>query len=201
LSNIEAIIEPYSTLNWTREELIKTYKIHNGYRYDLLDVLLNYPKKKVFKYLYQYSDEKKTEYCLIDVSIKQYGKASKIKTSEDFELKAFYQGDRMKLAKYMKKYLPSEIRVQRDDVVKERISKYTPLAGRLELIDKCIKYKLLHETEINNLIFDAKNYATEKDIKTIDYNEIQEIIYKNTEDIYNMFRPYILPEYEKLFQR
>lgn len=203
--DIETLIEPYLSLVWSREDIVNGYKIFGGKRYNLLDTLKKYPKKKVIKYMYRYSlyDELsktfRNEYCLIDFSLKQKGFKEIKKPDDNIELKAYYQSDTYKILKYIKNYLPDDIRSHDyTQSIKSKIGKYTPLAGKIELIDKCKKYKVIPQREIDNLLTDAKRYAVSNAIYTLDYDELQRIIYKETKDLYNIFRKKILPQNEKL---
>jgi hypothetical protein len=206
IMDIESLVEPYLSLVWTKQDIINGYKIFGGKRYNLLDMLQKYPRKKVIKYMYRYSlyePESKTfrnEYCLVDVALKKKLFGLQVKTSDDIELKAYYERDTFKMIKYMKKYLPEQVRsIDHTQAVRSKISKYTPLAGRIELIEKCKKYNVISQGELDNLLLDAKKYAITHDIPTLDYNELQKIIYDKTKDVYSMFRDRIEPQFERLF--
>jgi hypothetical protein len=53
LVKVDTAIDPYISITWTKSDVIKGYKIHDGLRYDLKECMITYDRQRVFKYLYK----------------------------------------------------------------------------------------------------------------------------------------------------
>lgn len=179
LIDVEELIKPYTSISWSREDIVKGYKIVNDKRVNLFDSILSYTFKKVFKFIYKYGDE----YCLVDCAFRQQGE--KLEEEENrIEIMSYYAGNAFKRLKNVKRFLSEDLRNKdyKEDVSKN-IGKYTSLASRIELIDKLKKYRVVDQKVVDKLTIGAKEYANMHNINTIDYDSLQKIISDNSESL------------------
>jgi hypothetical protein len=192
---IQNILKPINSITWNLDEIIDSLdpninrkKIVDGIGYDFKEVFIGYPMYRVFKFLYKYGNK----WCLLDLNYRSEGVIKR-----DFEdIITFYENDVYKKFKYLKNLLSAEERENYKKKLSEKISHITPLAGRLELIKICKKYKTLDEYELKKLENEAKIYAQENNIPTIDYDTIQNIILEKIRDLYDYFKTRIDDKYK-----
>jgi hypothetical protein len=187
LVSVENMIEPYSSINWTIEDLVRGYKDYKNKRYNLLETLKSYDKKKVLKFIYRTIQNGRYEYCLIDCSLKEY--QCKSETTSDIIMKSYYNNDIYQKVKSIKHYLTNEYRDNEyKKLFKEKVGLYTSLAARIEFIDKVEKYKLLNENEINSLRERARQFAVDNNLASVNYRELQSILGDKVSELYDIFR-------------
>ena len=201
--DIENILKPVSSILWTFDEILKRRKMVDGVMYDFKKEFINYPMYRVVKFLYKYGNKDKVlnsgDWCMIDVNFRttSYAKSS---IKRDFtDIIAFYENDTYKKFKNIKKYLGKQATEEYVKEFSSTISHITPLAGRIEMINRIKKFKLLDEKEIDSLENDAIMYANKNNIPTIDYNQLQQLIRNKTLNLYDKFRPKIEKRYRKNF--
>lgn len=203
LLKVESMIEQYSSLLWSKEELMKGYKDYKNKRYNLLESLKSTSgKTKVLKFIYKTFQNGVFEYCFVDCALKEYN--AKRDAADSVVINSFYTNDIYQKVKHIKRYLSNEYREKEyKKIIKEKVGVYTSLAARIELIDKIKKYKVIDQKELNSLVDNARKYAIENKIPTIDYKEIQNILAEKVSDLYNIFRkevPIIIRKGKDYFQ-
>ena len=169
LIKAEKAIEPFISLKWTKDEVIKGYKTFEGVTYNFYNSMVEYKQYRVIKFMYEYKDT----YCFIDLNL--FTQDGSINAGNKDPMR-YYVDDKYKKFKTLKKMLPPELTEEYLNDVRNTIGYITPLAGRIELINSIEKYNVLPPEKIEKLRQLAKEYADKNGIDTIDYNEIQEII-------------------------
>jgi len=186
--NIENILKPINSLTWTLDEIISGKKIEKGIEYDFKEEFEKYPVYRVVKFLYNYGGK----WCLVDINYRSEG------IKRDFEnIITFYLDDNYKKFKFIKYLITPEAQIEYKKFLSEKISYITPLAARMETVKILKKYEnILHKDEIKKIEDDAKNYAKDNKISTIDYDEIQNKIKQETSGLFQYFRKKLASEFE-----
>jgi predicted nucleotidyltransferase len=180
-------IEPYISLTWTKDEIIKGYKIYNGIKYDFRTAMYNYPRYRVMKFLYNYEGG----YCLVDVNF--VAKDKSIPRSSQDAL-SYYTNDVYKKYKYLKKLLRPDKLGEYMQERKNAIGHITPLAAFVELVSKLKKYDVIPVDKLAGMQRYIEDYAKKNKIDTIDYKEIQELILEKITPLYKKYSRFVRNE-------
>lgn len=189
LITVEKLIEPHASIMWSKEDIQNGYKMIDGERIDFLTTIQNYSKKKTLKFIYKYGKE----YCLVDMSLRDFTKKD---VADNITMRSYYEGDTYKIIKMYKRYMKPEYADFYKKEFRQAVGNLTGLAGRLELISKAKKYKLLEPAILKALEDDCKEYAKIYNIPTINEDELQKIIYKNTAHLEKLFKERIVDDYK-----
>ena len=188
LVKVDTAIDPYISLTWTRSDIIKGSKVHDGLVYDLKECMTTYDRRqRIFKYLYKYNGN----YCLVDVAL--FAKDLSIPSTSKNML-VYYTGNVLKKFKLLKKNLIPDFYSEYFKDISETIGHITPLAASIELIDNCKKYNIMSDIEIKKMEEHAKEYAKKHKIETIDYSYLQKMISDRLGPLYVKYRQFVLPE-------
>jgi hypothetical protein len=204
--NIEKMLEPYNSLLWNKDDIILGYKIFNNKKITLLEALKTYKKKKTLKFMYKY-DVPKTdpgdssapvrEYCLIDVSLKEWGNFDTTKDSR--LITEHYYNDPYTLFKAYRRLLKDEKREEYANYVRDRLGNLTGLAGRVELLQKIEKYKVLGDDEVFRLWKDLNEYSRKVEVfdedETYEFYLIKEKLEDEVKDLLPSMKKDIDPKY------
>lgn len=206
LLKAEKLIESYASVTWTREDIVRGYTTKYERKYELLETLKEYKKKKVFKFIYVYPipEKKNVEFCLVDMAIKDENVFEK--EYAELDIRSFYSQEQEKLLKFYKRNLTPQ-GSELYNKLTSGISVYTGLAGRMELIGRIKKYKTLPEYIITKLEKNAEEFTEEKGIAQeiknnggLDEATVKKITREKMEKILKQLRPYVAPtSEEKLF--
>lgn len=203
LIKVEELIKIHRYLSWSKTDVERGFKIENGMKYDLLNVVENAKSKILVKFLYVYENKKdkinaNPEYCLVDCSLNN--------TDSDIQsLYSYYSDDKRHKFKTIKYHLSPEIRNNYTKDVKTHIGYLTSLSARLEMILKIKRYnaenRLISAKEYKNLLLDFENFAKKHGHKLDIGLENNEEILKNMSDekfdmLYKKYRPLIKPQSE-----
>lgn len=189
LLKADSAIESSISLVWSKEEIIQGYKVYNGVRYNLREVMRSYRRWRVMKFMYKYKDT----YCLVDLNFVAKD-GSLPHSSGDYA--TYYVNDRYKKFKYLKKMLGKEDREMYLADTKEAIGHITPLAAFIELVDKLKKYKITTPEKVAEFEKFGRDYAAKNRIPTIDYDKLQEIILEKTLPLYDKYQDRIEEKYK-----
>lgn len=187
LVKVDTAIDPYISITWTKSDIINGSKIHDGLRYNLKECMKTYNRQRVFKYLYKYNGL----YCLVDVTL--LAKDLSIPNSSKNML-VYYTGNVQKKFKVLKKILQPGIDSEYFKDISESIGHITPLASAIEMIDKCKKYSIMSDKEVQEMEEHAREYAKKHKIETIDYGSLQKMISERLAPLYAKYRRLVLPE-------
>ena len=187
LVKVDTDIDPYISITWTKSDVIKGYKIHDGLRYDLKECMRTYDRQRVFKYLYKYNNS----YCLVDMTL--LARDLSVPSSSKNML-VYYTGNVQKKFKVLKKILTPGVDSEYFKDISESIGHITPLASAIEMIDKCKKYSIMSEAEVKAMEEHAKEYAKKHKIDTIEYRSLQKMISERLKPLYAKYRNFVLPE-------
>ena len=187
LVKVDTAIDPYISITWTKSDIIKGSKTHDGLRYDLKECMRTYDRQSVFKYLYKYNGL----YCLVDMTL--LAKDLSIPSTSKNML-VYYTGNIQKKFKVLKKILTPGVDSEYFKDISETIGHITPLAAAIEMIDKCKKYSIMSHEEVKNMEEQAASYAKKHKIGTIDYSSIQKMISERLTPLYSKYRRLVLPE-------
>lgn len=187
LVKVDNAIDPYISITWTKEDVIKGYKIHDGLRYNLKDCMINYDRQRVFKYIYKY----KNSYCLVDVTL--LAKDLSIPNSSKNML-VYYTNNTQKKFKVLKKILNPGMDSEYFKDISKSIGHITPLASAIEMVEKCKKYNIMSPAEIKHMEDEAIQYAKRHNIDTIEYSSLQKMISDSLKPLYVKYREHVLPE-------
>ncbi len=190
LLDVEKLLEPYISISWTGEEIVKGYKTVNNKRFDFLRTLQTYKKKKTLKFVYRYEQE----YCLIDMSLKQFQKD--VQPPDFATIRAYYENDTYKIIKSFKRYMKPEANQFYKDEFRKAVGNLTGLAGRLELISKLKKYRVLSPDVITRLENDCKEHAQKGGVCTTNEEELKSMIDKNTRHLTELFEKLVQPQFK-----
>jgi hypothetical protein len=190
LINADKAIEPNISITWTREEIIKGSKTHNGVVYDFRTVMHTYKRHRVMKFFYDYNGK----YCLVDLNFVSKDKSIP-RTADDAV--TYYMDDISKKYKYLKKMLIASKKEKFMEEHKTAIGHITPLAAFVELIERLKKYNILSKDDLENMENYARKYASENNIPTINYDEIQDLLLEKTTPIYYRYKDYIEEKFKK----
>lgn len=183
-------IEPNISLTWTREEIIKGYKMHNGLKYDFRIAMHTYNRYRVMKFLYEYQGK----YCLVDLNFVSRDKSIP-RTQKDSV--TYYTNDTYKKYKYLKKMLEEDKMAEFMDERKKAIGHITPLAAFVELFTKLKKYNIIPPEKLRAMEEYAKDYAKKNNINTIDDDKIQEMILEKITPLYEKYKNFIRDKYKE----
>jgi len=187
LIQADQAIEPYISLTWTRDEIIRGYKIYNGVKYDFRTAMYNYPRYRVMKFLYRYEGS----FCLVDLNF--VAKDRSIPRSSQDAL-SYYTNDIYKQYKYLKKLLrPDKLADYMEDR-KQAIGLITPLAAFAELVSKLKKYNVVPPHKLAEMQKYIEDYARRNKIDATDYDEIQKLIVEKITPLYKKYSQFIRPE-------
>jgi len=187
LVQVDTAIDPFISITWSSEDIIRGYKILDGYRYNLKECMIKYDRQRVFKYIYKY----KNSYCLVDVTL--LAKDLSIPKSSKNML-VYYTNNIQKKFKVLKKILKSGIDVQYFQDIADAIGHITPLASAVEMIDKCKKYQIMSQKDIIYMETEARAYSRKYKIDTIEYSKLQNMINERLKPLYLKYRAHVLPE-------
>jgi hypothetical protein len=187
LVEVDTAIDPFISVTWTREDIIRGYKVLDGERYDLKESMINYDRQRVFKYIYKY----KNSYCLVDVTL--LAKDLSIPKSSK-NMVVYYTNNIQKKFKVLKKILNPGIDSEYFKDISKSIGHITPLASAIEMIDKCKKYQIMSPAEITEMERQALEYSKAHKIDTINYKQLQNMISTRLEPLYIKYISQVLPE-------
>lgn len=190
LINADAAIEPFISLTWTQQEIIQGYKIYNSVRYDFETEMINYPRYRVIKFLYEYEGK----YCLVDLNF--VAKDNSIPRDTTSIPLTYYKEELYKKFKYFKKMVNLKYSEEFSKERKAAIGKITPLAAFVELTDKIKKYNIVPQDKLEKMVAFSRDYARENVINTIHYDEIQALILEKIRPLYEKYRHLISEEYK-----
>lgn len=187
LVQVDTAIDPFISVTWTREDVIRGHKILDGVKYNLKECMITYDRQRVFKYIYKYKDS----YCLVDVTL--LAKDMSIPKSSKNML-VYYTNNIQKKFKVLKKILNPGIDSQYFRDIAESIGHLTPLASAVEMIDKCKKYSIMSPKDIANMERHAQEYSEKYKIHTIEHSKLQNMINDKLKPLYSKYRAHVMPE-------
>lgn len=184
-----SILEPYISLNWTKDEIINGYKIYNSVKYDFEEMFITYKRYRVIKFIYKYKDS----YCFIDVNIKSNDLSSS--TNDDYQ--NYYTNNKHELYKSLKRKIYESKSADYLEDRKNTIGHITPLAAFSDFIGRMKKYKIIPPEKIEEMEVYARKYAEENNIPTIDYDELKKIIAEKVTPLYEKYKEFIQDKYKE----
>lgn len=190
LIRADQAIEPYISLTWTRNDIIKGYQIYSGIKYDFRTSMYNYPRYRVMKFLYNFEGR----FCLVDVNFVSRDKSIP-RSSQD--ALSYYTNDLYKKYKYLKKLLPMNKVTEYTEDRKRALGELTPLAAFVELVSKVKKYNVVPANKLAEMQKYTELYAKEKGIGTTDYDQLQNLIREKIAPLYQKYRKFVKSENRK----
>lgn len=155
LLEVEEEMKKYNTVPWEKDDLIKGYKIYNGQRFDLLNTLQTYDKKKTIRYVFLWENDS----LLVDYSLRETQRSIE---PGSIEVRAFYFEDPIKIIKMYKRWIYPDYNDEYARVLNESTRKYTTIAFRLDMIMRIRRYKLLSEEKLLELEADLNEFIRKK---------------------------------------
>lgn len=209
LLNVERLLEPYMSIVWTKEDILRGYKVLLGKKYQLLDVLNTKTKRlKVLKFVYKYRNPRTNivNYCPIDIALKDYADEQKDKEISDFVgYNAFYNDDIKKMLQTLKRYVVFDKFIEYNQAIKNVTKPYSNIMARFKLIDKLKSFSTLSNSEIKKLEDDVDSYIKENNITPTTLPEMKKIVedraLKLLEDVQQIIRPEYQVKVMTLFLR
>lgn len=158
LLDVEEEMKKYNSISWKADDILNGYVDFHGKRYNLLDTLKNYDKKKTLRYVFKYKNKQQNDdMLLIDYSIRQ--KSKQIEEGS-LESRAYYLEDPIKIIKMYKRWIQPRYNEKYDNILNETTRKYTTIAFRLDMIMRIRRYGLINESILQNLESDINQYIS-----------------------------------------
>ena len=182
-------IEPYISLTWTRDEIIRGYKVYNGVKYLFRDAMYSYNRYRVMKFMYEYEGK----YCLVDLNFVTKDKSIPRTTKDAL---SYYTNDVYKKFKYLKKMIVPEMVNQFIDDRRTAIGHITPLAAFVEMTQRIKKYSAVDPSKLKQMEIYALKYAKDNNIRTVDYDGIQDLIVEKIKPLYEKYKNLIQDKFK-----
>ena len=175
LLEVEKIIEPMMSISWSKQDILKGYKVLYGKRYNFEEVLVNSQEKKLLKFVYVYVNPatKMKDYCLVDVSIVKWVDSDEREKTDFYNIasfSAFYQADIRKMIQSLRGYIPADKQQDYKNFLTQMFAPYSAILARQDLIDKLDRYSDISKSEISRLqteLFDYIQSNPKIPLKTI----------------------------------
>jgi hypothetical protein len=183
---VNKILEPYISLNWTKDEIIQGYKIYNGVRYDFRKIFTESKKYKVLEFMYKY----KNIYCSVDLKIIP---KDSVVFNESYRV-YYYNENKYELYKSLKRKIRNDKIPEYLEERKKAIGHITPLLFFIEYANKIKKYNLIPQEKLTTFI---RTYADTHKIATIDYDKLKRILREKITPLYQKYKQFIKDEYKE----
>ena len=179
-------IEPVISLTWTKQEIINGYKDYNGTRYNFMDTLYTYTGYRIMNLLYNY----RGDYCMVEFLF--IVKTDRGRPTTDSA--SYYIDNVYKKIKYLKRYLRPDMISAFTEERKQEVGKLSALSTFIQLLTTLKTNQMVAPSKLKEMENYARQYASEHNINTIDYAELQILIEKRVSPLYRKYREFIKPE-------
>lgn len=198
LLEVEKILEPVASIVWIKEDIINGFKIINDEKYDLLEIFKTSTEKKLFKFIYVYKTNEKTEYCPIDISLKKFERFDDRQEDKTdlVSYQIYYSENTFKKIQTMRRGIDPKDQEAYSTIVREIVHPYSGVIGRFDLIDKAKRYKALPDDVILKLEQDLQEYTKENNIKPSTATEIEQIIRDRAKEALPKVRKLVRPKFK-----